>query len=1199
MRTRVWPVLLILAAFAVLSPPLPVRAGTTGGLTGRIVDATSSAPLADVSVSVLSPSQAATTKTDAAGNYRFLSLPPDTYTVSFLKDGYTPVSDPGVTVVADHVQVVNVAMRPALKTIAQLRSRAATDIVRPGITSDVYSVNAAGQHAAQNLTGPGGLNNAYGAIASVPGVALDPGEQGWFQTLHIRGGDFDQVGWEMDGIPVNRVYDNAPQTMLSSLGQQELQVYTGGTPATADAQGLSGYVNQVIKTGTYPGFGNLDAGIGTPAFYHQLSAEAGGSNPSRTFSYYVGLGAANQGYRYVDNDNGGGASNANWFFYPVNALQGPNGFVYTGCTSFPCAGSFIDPAQVFATGSAFGIGQTAQRDSVVNVHFQIPHKKTPLRDDVQMLWTTSEVNVQYYSSGNDLNPAIAGCACAFGPLFWDDAYLYNGPMLQPADPSSLAQYFFPSSPPHAFNSTLLPSAVRDTNDNGVAITKLQYQHAFSENSFLRLYGYTLYSNWFIWGPNSAAQPFYGAELADYEIPNHTWGANLSFTDQLSPQHLLTASAVYTATNIQRYYSVFFSSGRNVSLLMDANHNCIDPVAGTQVGCYYALSNGAFDPSSNTGFQGSAGCIAAGGCAGAGPFPGTTWQAVDKGLTGALNQVHPAFSGASITDQWRPNDRWTVNAGLRLEKFRYYMGQTQDPVRDQFWFPKYNAEYCFGQGLSAPVLRTGLGLGPCPNGTVPLPQAQYGALSDVSTGDYSTYRTQPRLGFTYAINPETVVRGSFGVYARPQNSSWVQYNTPQENLASYLGTHFYAYGFNTPVHNIRPDTSYNYDISIEKRLHGTDWSFKLTPFYRSTQDQLQNFFIDPTTGLESGLNVGHQVSFGLEFAIRKGDFTSEGWSGQLSYTYTHSSIKYQNFPNSNRNVIDNLNSSIQDYNQYTQACALHPSSNASSPCFYPGFQPGVTSPLLATGAAPSQCYSTAGAPAPCGPGAVSNPYWNSAPQPLMDRAAAYPTYDVVPGPVSGENGYWVPDVASLIVNYRHLKFAVTPSVNYTSGAEYGSPLSWPGYRPDTCSATFTPAGGTEQADPASCTNAGLLPVFLPNPFNGGKFDSLGTYKQPWRVSLNLNMSYDISPRVTADVLLTNLVDYCGQRGYAWDNSNVCVYSNLPTGTLYPAGNFFPNSAVGTPPVQLKYPYSFWLNNANTGFVGVKIPFQAVFNLHFKV
>jgi outer membrane receptor protein involved in Fe transport len=1198
MAKRAWLSLFIALALAIGSEPLAALSGTTGGVTGRIVDSTTNAPVANVTVTAISPSQASTTTTDASGTYRFLSLAPDTYTISFQKDGYTPVSEPGLSIFADQVQTLNAALTPSLKTIAQVRSRSATDVVKPGTTSDVYSVNAAGQQAARSLIGPGGLNNAYGAIASVPGVAIDAGEQGWFQTVHIRGGDIDQVGWELDGIPVNRVYDNAPQTMLSSLGQQELQVYTGGTPATADAQGIAGYVNQVIKTGTYPGSGSLYGGLGTPAFYHTFSAEAGGSTPNRTFSYYVGIGAADQDYRYVDSSNGGEANNLSWFFYPVNAVPGQNGFVFTGDASFyfgyPGA---IDPTKLFSTGTAYGIAYTRQRDNVVNLHFAIPHKKNSLRDDVQLLYLTSDVNLQYYSSANDLGPDIAGCACAFGPLFWDDAYLYTGKLMSPVDPAQLQQYFYPSSPHNRdFNNTLLPLSQRDANDNGVAITKLQYQHAFSENAFLRIYGYTLYSDWLIDGPNSAAQPLYGAELADYEIPNHTYGVNLSVTDQISTKHLLTGSALYTGTNLQRYSAGFFTGGtsRPIALLLGANNTCFSQT-GTPEGCYFAAANGDVLGGSAI----NSGSIPA-------PPAGTQWVAVDKGLKANLNQVQPRFSGLSLTDQWRPNDRWTINGGVRVENFKYLLGDTSpaDPAR-QFWFSHYNAEFCFGSTSTTPEMRTGNGLGPCPTGTLPLQPnpalgettaAVYGPIVDKSGGDISTTRWQPRFGFTYTVNPDTVLRGSAGVYARPQNSSWVQYNTVQEDLASFIGGHFYSYGFNTPEHDIRPDTSYNYDLSLEKRLHGTDWSFKVTPFYRRTRDQLQNFFIDPLTGLESGLNVGRQTSYGVEFALRKGDFASDGWSGALSYTYTHSRIEYQNFPNgSTRNVIDNLNSYIQDYNQYTSKCASSPSNNPNNPCFYPG-----GTPTLQTGVAPAPCYTTSGAPDPsCAAGDVTNPYWNSAPQPLLDRNGSYTTYDVIPGPVSAENGYETPHVATFILNYRRHGFAITPSLNFTSGAFYGAPLAWPGYRPETCAAQLTTGGAAQPADPVSCTDAGLLPVFTPDPFNGGKFDTLGAFQQPWRLSLNLNLSYDVSKNITADVLLSNLVDHCGQRGYAWDNANVCVYSNLPSGIFYPAGNFFPNSLYAAAPVQMKFPYSFWLNNNNTGFVGVKIPFQATFSVRVKL
>ena len=296
------------------------------------------------------PSARVTTVTDASGSFHFLTLPPDTYTLSFTKAGYEPVTQAGFTVVADQIQSYTASLVPALKTIGHVVSQSAGSLVKPGTTGDVYSINATGQQAAAGLTGPGSLNNAYGAIASVPGVSLDTGENSWYQTVHIRGGDIDQVGYELDGIPVNRAYDNAPQTMLSTLGSQEVQVYTGGVPAGSDAQGISGYVNQVIKTGTYPGYGDADLSAGYPAFYHQASVEAGGATPDRLFSYYVGVGGSNEDFRYVNNSDGANIPDS--FFYPVSALPGvtcgistctplgypstpgvSNGYVYTGANS--------------------------------------------------------------------------------------------------------------------------------------------------------------------------------------------------------------------------------------------------------------------------------------------------------------------------------------------------------------------------------------------------------------------------------------------------------------------------------------------------------------------------------------------------------------------------------------------------------------------------------------------------------------------------------------------------------------------------------------------------------------------------------------------------------------------------------------------------------------------------------------------------
>ena len=1168
---KIIPALVLIAAML----PNAARAGTTGGIVGRVYDPATQAPIAGAVVTASSPSQAASATTDASGAYRFLTLAPDTYTLVVSKDGYDSVTQPGLSVFADQVQTFNVPANKTIRTIAHVTSRSAANLIKPGTTADVYSINSAGQKAAGSLIGPGGLSNAYGAIQSAPGVAIDQGEAGWFQMVHIRGGDIDQVGYEMDGIPVNRVYDNAPQTMLASLGSQEVEVYTGGALASADAQGISGYVNQVVKTGTFPGYAEGNLSVGTPAFYHQASVEAGGSTPDRLFSYYVGIGGANQDLRYVDNDLA--SAYPNTFFYPVNAVDpntfspGYNGFVYTGANNTP-------GSNLFATlQGGYGIASTQQRDDIINLHFAIPHHNSGLRDDFQALWMTSELWAQYYSSIDDAGVNVSD---NLGTLTWDDSYLYNGRLFQPPSESAVSKYFFPASPTgRTWGSPLCAntcpnSDIRDSNDNGVAVEKLQYRHAFSPSSYLQVYGYMLYSNWFIWGPNTAAQPYYGAELAQYEIPDHTFGGNVNYTNQLSAQHLLTATYGYTGSDLQRYYVGYIHPNYGVANFVGKNGQCYDPTSGLQVECY-AQTQGEIQQLLPGG----------GGISGSAP-PGTPgaaenaqWLITNNTFNAPINQVHTRFSGWSISDQWRPDDKLNVNLGLRVEDFQYLFGDTMaDSPARQFWFAHYNQEFCTGPpGTGAPTLGTVSYTGGyhivCPAGETTVGGSALPLLNINGGSTYTTARFQPRLGVTYTLSPLTVLRASFGIYARPPNSSWVQYNVTQQDLPTYLGSHFYSFGFNTPEHYIRPDTSYNYDLSWEQRLKGTDWSFKLTPFYRSTRDQLQNFFIDPQGGLESGLNVGHQTSYGTEFALQKGDFARDGFSGQLAYTYTHSRIQYQNFSGLNVNVIDQLNYYVKQYNAFTK-------SGGGAPCY-------------TYGGAASSCSAS---------GVVTNPYYNSAPRALFDRNGQYTTYDVIPGPAAGAFGYETPSFASLIINYKHDKFSITPSMTYSSGSFYGSPTQWPGYNPAQClrpGASWIAARG-KAADPALCGGTGSfnLPLFIPDKYTG-QFDTLGAFQQPWRYSLNLAMQYDVNPRVTARVTLTNIVDHCGQRGYAWDNPYVCVYGNLPSGILYPAGNYYPNHYSTNPPPQLQYPYSYVLNNNNTGFVGAVLPMEVNFSVNVKL
>src|SRR6185503_16927509 len=276
--------------------------GTTGSIRGTVMDG-SGAPVAGAKVTASSPSQTISTTTDARGNFGFLSLAPDSYTVSVDKDGYNPISLAGVTVFADNSQTLALTATKTLTEIVKTTSRAAGNLVKPGTTSDIYSVNAATQATVAGVGGGYNLNSAYSAIYSQPGVSSYIGNYGQGQVFYIRGASYGETGYEFDGVPVNRAFDNYGGSSLSNLGQQELQVYTGGSPSSGTSATLGGYINQVIKTGTYPGFGTVNFGLGSPGFYHDLQIESGGASPNRLFSWYAGFGGYNQAYRPCNNQS--------------------------------------------------------------------------------------------------------------------------------------------------------------------------------------------------------------------------------------------------------------------------------------------------------------------------------------------------------------------------------------------------------------------------------------------------------------------------------------------------------------------------------------------------------------------------------------------------------------------------------------------------------------------------------------------------------------------------------------------------------------------------------------------------------------------------------------------------------------------------------------------------------------------------------
>ncbi len=245
-----------------------------------------------------------------------------------------------------------------------------------------------------------------------------------------------------------------------------------------------------------------------------------------------------------------------------------------------------------------------------------------------------------------------------------------------------------------------PNNDRDYSDNGVALAKLQYQRNFNAASYLRLYGYTEYSNWFIGGPaNAQFANFYGAELNDYELPSHTFGFNANYSSQLSEKHLLSLTGSYTAAQVRRQFSYGFpgnTPGYAFTNLVDARGNCYDATTATVASCVASKSRGAF-PATPPGSP-AAGYVLPTGTAAVTAPDGTSataqWLATDAGFVNTrLNKVSPAFTAGALTDQWRPNDRLTLTLGARVENYDDRLSDTTGTAARAFWFNAYNNENC--------------------------------------------------------------------------------------------------------------------------------------------------------------------------------------------------------------------------------------------------------------------------------------------------------------------------------------------------------------------------------------------------------------------------------------------------------------------------------------------------------------------------
>jgi len=216
-------------AWLVLSGSVPAAAGTTGKLSGQVVDQEKK-PV--VAATVLLVGQKLGAVTDAAGKYNILNIPPGTYEISVGRLGFEKKLVTGLVVSADNTTWLDVTLGEAAVEMAEVVVTAARPTVDVNLTSSkqVLTTEEIEELPVQELQDV--VNLQAGVVEG-----------------HFRGGRSGEVQYQVDGVSINNAFNNEPSLKIDRSLLQEVQVISG----TFDAeygQAMSGVVNAILKDGT-------------------------------------------------------------------------------------------------------------------------------------------------------------------------------------------------------------------------------------------------------------------------------------------------------------------------------------------------------------------------------------------------------------------------------------------------------------------------------------------------------------------------------------------------------------------------------------------------------------------------------------------------------------------------------------------------------------------------------------------------------------------------------------------------------------------------------------------------------------------------------------------------------------------------------------------------------------------------------------